>query len=143
MLGLLCNEWIKGYYNESVLKDTLVDITHEIGKFPTDEIYLIDLANERYRAIKFTGETVSDSRKHIDVIFLTTKMGKRIAEIKISPMEERITIKYEFDNYDMVLYDPSTGKNICLLEFDYSGKWLNYNMQVDRADEKIEILRIK
>ena len=141
LLGLFCYIWIKGYYNDSVLKGTLFDITQEIGCFPTDEIYLIDLASRAYRSVEFTGESVSDSKKYIDVIFLTTKLGRRIAEIMISPMEEKITIKYKFDNYNILLYDPSTGNSICLLECDNSEEWLGYEIQIDQVNEKVEIKR--
>ena len=139
---LCCIEGEKRYINNDI-KDIMVDITREIGEFSTDKIYLVDLMTETYKGVSFTGETLSNNKNHIDVIFLTTRTGRRVAEIKIEPMEDKITVIYKCSDLKMALYDPNTGKVFNVSTSYPFTEWLNYDIHVDQVSEKIEITRMK
>lgn len=131
------------YYTNNEMKDIAVGIIQEIGRFSTDEIYLIDLVDESYRSVNFRGETQCNNENHVDVTFFTTKNGKRIAEIKIEPTESKITVKYNFNNLRMVLYDPNTGRSFYVLKGHALKEWLDYNIYIDSVSGTIKIIRMK
>lgn len=142
-LWLLCYIGGEDRYINNDIKDIMVDFTQEIGRFSTDKVYLIDLISETYRGVNFTGETLSNNKNYIDVIFLTTKTGRRVAEIKIEPMEDKITIIYKCSDLKMALYDPNTGKVFYISKNSLFTEWLDYDIYVDQVSKKIEIMRKK
>lgn len=129
-------------FEDIELNYKLHKITQEIEGFGIDRIYLIDLYSEAYGSLEFSRESISENKGHIDIFFLTNKMGMRLAEIKASPLEEKVTIKYQCDNYNMVLYDPNTGGFFSLSESNVSKKWLNYEINIDQFNECVEIKRM-
>lgn len=143
MLGVYCQMSIREYKFEDIeLNYKLYKITQEIDVFGIDKIYLIDLYSEAYGSLEFSGESISENKGHIDIFFLTNKRGMRLAEIKASPLEEKITIKYQCDNYNMVLYDSNTREYFFLSESNASKKWLDYEINIDQFNECVEIKRV-
>ena len=143
LLVLLCYAEGKENYTNNLMKDAVFYITQEIGEISEDEIFLIDLMSRAYKRVDFTGGTLCSNNNSVNITFLTVENEKRIAEIRIEPVKETITIKYKFGDLKMALYDPNTGKCIYISKNCRFKKWLNYKICVDQDDKKIMIIRIK
>lgn len=73
LFGLFCYIWVEEYESNDLLKCNLLNITKEIGRFSTDEIYLIDLITEVYIDARLSGKTISNDKDHIDIFFWQLK----------------------------------------------------------------------
>lgn len=139
LLWLFCYIDLETHEKSGAIKYNLSEITKKIEGFSTNEIYIIDMNSNSYRSVKLAGESVSNDNSHIDIVFWATDKGKRIAEIKINPLEEKMEVKYPFNECSMFLYDPSTRKSYRLLEYNHLEKWLEYEICINRINEIVEV----
>lgn len=117
----------------------LIETTKAIGKISTNNIFIIDLLSGEYSEVSLLNKTSDNNGGHLDIFFLTNKVGDRIAEFMVNPSEKKLVIKYTFGKCILILYDPSTGES-CYLQEGYTTKnWHKYEIKVNYYKEKIEI----